>query len=125
MIAFVPGLVPWALASRQSLPYTRNSPAEVYVHCWLAAPLQSKSCTCVPPVCELLGTSMHRPEPVPTIAVPAGGVGLLEADALAEALLDAVAVGEGLPPPGGTYGHLGWYSEIVEGSGSDGHRNCS
>src|SRR5579862_5777384 len=113
MIALVPGVVPCALASRQSPPYTRNSPADVYVHCWLVWPLQSHSCTCVPPVCVPPGTSRHRPEPVPTIAVAVGGGLLL--------LLDGD--GEGLPllPPGGTYGHLAWYSEIVDGSGSVGH----
>jgi hypothetical protein len=36
---------------------------------------------------------MHRPEPVPTIAVVAGGVGVLDA------LLDGV--GDGVPPPDG------------------------
>jgi hypothetical protein len=46
---------------------------------------------------------MHRPEPVPTIAVLAGDDGLLEADALADAevLVEVVGVGLPLPPPGG------------------------
>src|SRR5436305_7895554 len=95
MIAFVPLVVPLLLASRHIVPYTRSSCAAVYDHCWLVAPLQSYSCTCVPPGCELLGTSTQRPEPPPTIR-PADPVGELlgEAEAEAEGDEDCDVVGE-------------------------------
>src|SRR5579871_5113593 len=66
MIAFVPLVVPWPLAPRQKVcPPTDSvsAPVEVWVQVWLAWPLQSQICCCVPPVVDEFGSSRHLPAP--------------------------------------------------------------
>src|SRR4051812_33020165 len=67
MTTAVPLVVPRPLASRHLLPYTCSCPPEVEVKRWLVPPWQSHSCGCVPFAVLEPGTSMQRPEPVPTI----------------------------------------------------------
>src|SRR5581483_12476167 len=82
------------------LPYTMSCLLEVYVHCWLDWPWQSYNCTRVPLLCDTFGTSMHRPDWVPTISLapPAGG-GLFGGGLFGGGLLGGGLFGGGLLGP--------------------------
>src|SRR4051812_9367242 len=66
MITVVPALVPPPNASRHLLPYTCSCLLEVYVHVWPEVAPQSDNCTWVPLFWDESGTSMHRPDWLPT-----------------------------------------------------------
>src|SRR6185312_846736 len=59
MIAAVPLLVPWPLASRHLLPYTCSCLLEVYVQRCDDPPEQSYSWVCVPLVVDPSGKAKH------------------------------------------------------------------